>query len=1099
MALDVYNARFQINAGVVGTDAIDKFNTKLNTVGKTADSVNRQIASLSSGVRMLAGAFGATQIMNLAVEFARTTIQLDAFQKQLGVGFGSAGKAELITLRDTMRDLGISQEEALGSAVRFTSALKLSGQSMAEANRNFEAASKLILSNKLTAQGAQRVFYAMAQIASKGKLMSEELNGQLGDTLAGFTQQVAAAMGKTTGELLKNMQDGKVSAEEFFIALQKIGDGIDANSLDSAARSLGNLKNAFFDFQSQAFEAGTIKAGLDAATGAVRFLTENYKILNLVVLEASLVLFGRYGSALVASTTAKFAAVAASRAQATAEFQAAEAQAASALVTQRATALKLAHAEASLVTAGAVSAAGVAVVEANNAMLAAEARLAAARAAMLATGAGAGALRTAMMSLVNFVGGPVGVAFFAVGAAVYYFTTRLNENEQAIKAAEGAGDSFARSQSFFTRMIDSSTGSMEKLTEQTWKAYEIQVKLSAAQAKTKSEAASAAAAAAIREDDRNRTAAREMPSRFGPIMVRGAVRPEAEAAAQAIESGDFKKFETFLPSAKKQTEVVRLREATFGAALLAKNQSDAAQAELRWLDNAKRGLPQSPQDRALLESVGSLALTETKTPARPTAAATPKTKGPSPYESAMNTFGGNIAQAEAELAAMDQYGAKVKNANQALAEHETAKGKYAKWTVQQKEAYVAQGVALDALEQKISGLTAANSMFMDMGKQRAQAQFQLDHWDTFGTNLNRAREAQVEFNISQGVYLGASDAVIAKLRKEAIETDKVAKAVKDRQKAEGEQKETQKAFARMSADNDNLRDQWLALSLTNFEYDRMVARRNALADIDEKVVGWEDQKAAAYRKGAMALLAQREELERLNNERERSFMGGSQQAIRNYAEEIGNMGQDAMNLWTDAIKSTEDALVQFTMTGKLSFKDMANSIIADLIRIAIRQSVVSAITKGLGMIFGGGPGLGSITGASAAAAVLPGLAGTVVKVPGAANGMAFDMGGVRKFAQGGIVSSPTMFRYGDGMGLMGEAGPEAIMPLRRGANGRLGVEASGGGGGGTQNVVVNVNVEGGTQQSQGDPGKAAELGKLVASAVRAELVQQKRPGGLLAA
>jgi phage-related minor tail protein len=56
------------------------------------------------------------------------------------------------------------------------------------------------------------------------------------------------------------------------------------------------------------------------------------------------------------------------------------------------------------------------------------------------------------------------------------------------------------------------------------------------------------------------------------------------------------------------------------------------------------------------------------------------------------------------------------------------------------------------------------------------------------------------------------------------------------------------------------------------------------------------------------------------------------------------------------------------------------------------------------------------------------------------------------FASGGVISSPTMFPMRGGMGLMGEAGPEAIMPLRRGPDGRLGVE----GGGSTTNVTYNV-------------------------------------------
>jgi hypothetical protein len=62
-----------------------------------------------------------------------------------------------------------------------------------------------------------------------------------------------------------------------------------------------------------------------------------------------------------------------------------------------------------------------------------------------------------------------------------------------------------------------------------------------------------------------------------------------------------------------------------------------------------------------------------------------------------------------------------------------------------------------------------------------------------------------------------------------------------------------------------------------------------------------------------------------------------------------------------------------------------------------------------------------------------------------ANGNVFDAGGVTAFAKGGVVGGPTVFPFANGIGLMGEAGPEAIMPLSRGADGKLGVIASGGG------------------------------------------------------
>ncbi len=61
---------------------------------------------------------------------------------------------------------------------------------------------------------------------------------------------------------------------------------------------------------------------------------------------------------------------------------------------------------------------------------------------------------------------------------------------------------------------------------------------------------------------------------------------------------------------------------------------------------------------------------------------------------------------------------------------------------------------------------------------------------------------------------------------------------------------------------------------------------------------------------------------------------------------------------------------------------------------------------------------------------------------------------VTPFAKGGVLASPTYFPLGQGLGLAGEAGAEAILPLARGPDGRLGV--AGGGGGGTVNVTFNV-------------------------------------------
>ena len=77
-----------------------------------------------------------------------------------------------------------------------------------------------------------------------------------------------------------------------------------------------------------------------------------------------------------------------------------------------------------------------------------------------------------------------------------------------------------------------------------------------------------------------------------------------------------------------------------------------------------------------------------------------------------------------------------------------------------------------------------------------------------------------------------------------------------------------------------------------------------------------------------------------------------------------------------------------------------------------------------------------------------------------AKGNAFGTGGVKMFANGGVVDSPTLFNYSGGTGMMGEAGPEAIMPLKRNSQGKLGVQVSGGSSGNVsiqQHFYISAN------------------------------------------
>lgn len=168
---------------------------------------------------------------------------------------------------------------------------------------------------------------------------------------------------------------------------------------------------------------------------------------------------------------------------------------------------------------------------------------------------------------------------------------------------------------------------------------------------------------------------------------------------------------------------------------------------------------------------------------------------------------------------------------------------------------------------------------------------------------------------------------------------------------------------------------------------------------------------------------------------EEDWSTGATLAFKKYAEDAQNAGTMAQQSISNGMRGAEDALVSLCTTGKADFTKFANSIISDMMRMYIRAALLAPLMKSMG--FGGATG--------AAAAPMPN-----------ANGNVFSGGRVQAFANGGVVGQPTTFGMaGGGTGLMGEAGPEAIMPLARDGSGKLGVR------GAASNININVVNEGG--------------------------------------
>ena len=213
-----------------------------------------------------------------------------------------------------------------------------------------------------------------------------------------------------------------------------------------------------------------------------------------------------------------------------------------------------------------------------------------------------------------------------------------------------------------------------------------------------------------------------------------------------------------------------------------------------------------------------------------------------------------------------------------------------------------------------------------------------------------------------------------------------------------------------------------------------------------------------------------------------------------YVESVGTMREATAQLTQNGIKGLEDQLFSLVTTGKANFQEFAAEILKQSARMILQLTIQRIVMQIIGAIGGGASNLGSSAANVAQYAPLPN-----------AMGNAFAKNNIVPYAMGGtftnsVVSNPTLFKFANGgttrTGLMGEAGPEAIMPLSRGANGKLGVASVGGGG--TTNVVVNVDASGNSQVA-GDQNQGAQLGRVISQAVQEELIKQRRPGGLLSA
>ena len=253
--------------------------------------------------------------------------------------------------------------------------------------------------------------------------------------------------------------------------------------------------------------------------------------------------------------------------------------------------------------------------------------------------------------------------------------------------------------------------------------------------------------------------------------------------------------------------------------------------------------------------------------------------------------------------------------------------------------------------------------------------------------------------------------------------------------------------------NQNLRDKadfYKQLADKTGEYDTSIEYQTQLLEKQRQV--WETLGLPIYDINKM--------LEILRLEMSKDPFDGAIRGLKKYEVEATNLAQGLENVTKNAFSGMEDAFVNFAMTGKATFSDLTNSIISDLMRIAVRSSITGPLAGALGGLFnfGGSTTTTSVMGNSISSGWANSFMGNLKLF--ATGGVASPSWGLP--SSGGLLTRPTYFYDGmnrayarGGLSVAGEAGPEVFMPAVPMSDGKYGVRVQGMG---SSSPVVNVTV-----------------------------------------
>lgn len=262
-----------------------------------AQGAINQLRESMSGLAKAAGiGFGAFAAKEAIESLVRAGIEAEKLHNQLkfvaGSAFGAANELEY--LRKTTDQIGVDFKSASAAYAKLAASAKDTALEGQQTRDIFESISKAAVVMGLSAEETNGALLAISQMMSKGTVSSEELRGQLGERLPGAFNVAATAMGVTTAELGKMLEQGEVISSTFLPKFaQALNDSLGDNpqsAASSAQAQINRLTSSWDQFKVSLAESGVLTAvteGVKALAGAVNYFN-NSKANQLARAEADL-------------------------------------------------------------------------------------------------------------------------------------------------------------------------------------------------------------------------------------------------------------------------------------------------------------------------------------------------------------------------------------------------------------------------------------------------------------------------------------------------------------------------------------------------------------------------------------------------------------------------------------------------------------------------------------------------------------------------------------------------------------------------------------------------------------------------------------------